>query len=388
MRHSFLSAAVAATVGLSLVWLPAAHAGPLTQAAASLPEASGTGAAIAVSGTRGNDVVTVRANGDGSLVVTVNGRAQTVAAADVPRLIIDGGAGNDRVAVDAGVTADLMIFGGPGDDAIVDLGAGDDFLDGGPGNDAIQGGTGADLIFGGSGDDALTLSGAGGAMAGGPGADGYAGGTSSSRVFAQRGEADTSPGSVTFVPLGSRDGAGHLPGYLVHASGTAAFRQRMGADLTDLLSLPNGRRLLTAIDNAGRVVTITATDGGNQTTIPQPANAFLGANGVHGSGSASTIAYDPVETTIDGATLSWQHRPPLVGLFHELVHSLNAATGTMQPGRSSAGVAKLELQAIGLPFKGIAFRWSPRTPARTANPAVFTENGMRALLGLPRRTSY
>ena len=388
MRRDILAAAVAAAVSLGLLWLPAAHAGPLTQAVGSLPEASGTGSPIVVYGTGGSDLVTVHANGDGSLVVTVKGRARTVAAADVPRLIIDGGAGDDRITVDAGVAADLMIFGGPGDDAIVDLGSGDDFLDGGPGSDTIQGGTGADLIFGGSADDALTLGGAGGAMAGGPGADSYAGGTSSSRVFAQRGEADASPGGVTYVPLGSRDRAGHPPGYLVHVSGTAAFRQRVAADLTDLLSLPNARRLLTALDDAGRVVTVTSAGGGNETTIYQPADAFLAASGAHGSGSASTVAYNPLETTIAGDTLSWQHRPPLVGLYHELVHALNAATGTMQPGRNAAGAAKLELQAIGLSFKGIAFRWSPRSPARTANPAVFTENGMRALLGLPRRTSY
>ena len=133
---------------------------------------------------------------------------------------------------------------------------------------------------------------------------------------------------------------------------------------------------------------MTATAGGNDTTILDPASAFLRAGGKRGAGSDSVVSYDPYETTIDGGSQAWQQRPPLVGLVHELVHALNAATGTLQPGKNATGTPKLELQAIGLPFKGIAFRWTAAAAASSHNPRVFTENGFRALLGLALRTGY
>lgn len=343
-----------------------------------------------VFGTAAADVITISQNLDGSLLVSVNGHPRSVPSADVPRLIVDGGAGNDAITVQASVQVDLTIFGGRGNDVIADHGLGNDLLDGGPGNDTLSGASGSDLLFGGAGSDHLTLNGPGGLMAGGPGADSYAGGTTGTHIFAQRGETITSPGHVTYVSLTTRDANGHAPGYVLHVSTSASssFRQRFAADVTALLSLPDGRKLLTALDNAGRWVSVTPTNGGNQTTILAPAGAFLKTGGVHRSGSASAIAYDPWATTIDTDARAWQHRPPFVGLYHELVHALNAATGTMQPGKSAAGVPKLELQAVGLPFKGIAFRWTAGTPASSANPRVFTENGLRALLGIARRTAY
>jgi hypothetical protein len=383
-----LAAFVAFLVGACLSpALATAQAAPL---ALSLPESSTAGPALVVSGTAAADVITIGQNPDGSLAVSVNGHLTSVPSVDVPRLSVDGGAGNDAITVQASVQVDLTIFGGPGGDVIADHGAGNDAIDGGPGNDKLSGGSGSDLLFGGAGSDQLTLNGPGGLMAGGPGTDSYAGGTTATRVFAQRGETITSPGHVTYVSLGTRDASGHAPGYLLHLStgASSSFRQRFAADLTSLLSLPDGRKLLTALDNAGRRVSVTPTGGGNQTTVLAPAGAFLKTGGVHGSGSGSAIAYNPRETTIETGAQPWQHRPPFVGLYHELVHALNAATGTMQPGKSAAAVLKLELQAVGLPFKGIAFRWTAGTPASSANPTVFTENGLRALLGIARRTTY
>ncbi len=391
MRLLAFALAVASLTGVLLSsCLAAAQPLPTTSGELSLPEAptATSGTAQVLSGTAGPDVITIHQNVDGSLTVTANGLPQTVAAADVPRLVVDAGAGSDRITVDASVTASLTIFGGAGNDVIVDRGSGTAYIDGGPGNDTITGGTGLGMLFGGAGADRLTLRGPSGLMAGGPGADQYAGGSSSSRVFAQRGETLTSPGRVTIVSLSSKDASGHAPGYVLHVTGSTAFRQRVASDVTSLLSLPNGRKLLTALDNAGRAVSVTATTAGNQTTILNSAAAFLRAGGSHGTGSATVVSYNAYETTIEGDTQVWQRRPPLVGLYHELVHALNAATGTMQPGKSVTGVQKLELQAIGLPLKGIAFRWSPQAPAGAANPAVFTENGFRALLGIARRTAY
>ena len=103
----------------------------------------------------------------------------------------------------------------------------------------------------------------------------------------------------------------------------------------------------------------------------------------------STIAYDPVQTIIEGDAQPWMHRPPLVGLYHELIHALNAGTGSLQPGKTGA-IANAEFQAVGLPFSGI--RWdndgNPSTKPAARNITAFTENGFRDFLGLQSRTQY
>jgi hypothetical protein len=356
----------------------------------SLPEAlaPASGAAVVIAGGAGADVITIHQDAGGSLTVAVGGRPRVVAAADAARLVVDGGAGNDLISPDAGVSVPLTIFGGAGNDTISSRGSGALYVDGGPGNDAISAGTGPGALFGGAGNDQLVLRGASGAMAGGPGADSFAGGDATSRIFAQRGEQVASPGRVTFVPLGSKDASGHNPGYLVRSAGSALFRQRVASDVTALLSVPAGRALLRALDDSGHAVSVTQATATNQTTIVDSTAAFLKAGGVHGAGAAAAISYNPYETVIDGGTQAWQARPPVVGLYHELVHALNGSTGTMQPGKNAFGVPKLELQAIGLPLKGIPFRWDPTAPASAGNPRVFTENGFRALLGSARRTAY
>jgi len=391
VRRLAFALVVASLTGVLLSsCLAAAQTLPPRSAALSLPEATAAPSkpALVISGTAGADVIAIHQNLDGSLTVTVSGRPQSVAAADVPRLVVDGGAGNDTITAEASVTEGLTIFGGAGNDVIDVGGSGTVYVDGGPGSDTILSGTGLGLLFGGAGNDQLTVRGAAGIMAGGPGTDTYAGGSNSTRIFAQGGEKVDSPGRVTRVSLSSTDAAGHVPGYVLHVIGTTAFRQRARSDITSLRSVPDGRKLLTSLDNAGHAVSVKQTTGGNDTTILDPTTAFLRAGGTHGAGSASVVSYNPFETAIEGGAQAWQRRPPIVGLVHEFVHALNASTGTLQPRKDATGVLRLELQAIGLPFKGIAFRWTPRAAVSPNNPRVFTENGFRALLGIAPRTAY
>ncbi len=357
-----------------------------------------------ISGTSRADVVTIHQNADGSLTVTVNGVLRpSVARSAVPGLVIDGGPGNDTITADAGVTEGLTILGGAGDDVITG-GAGDDVIYGGPGNDRIICGSGASyadggpgndklsatgpaMLFGGAGNDQLSA-GAGGLLAGGPGSDAYTGGAATTHIYAQKGESVSSPGTVVKVSQTSTDAAGRVPGSVLHVTGGAGLAQQVASDVTALLSLPDGRKLLTVLDDAHRIVNVTSSSAGNQTTILNPAAAFLRPGGRHGNGSPSTVSYDPYQTVIADGALPWQTRPPVVGLCHELIHATNAATGTLQPNASPTGVANLELQAIGLPFRGIAFRFRPSAPLTAKNPAYLTENRFRALLGLASRTSY
>ena len=389
-RIAFLLAVASLTGVLLSSSLAAAQTLPPGSDALPLPEATvaPSNAALVISGTAGADVIAIHENLDRSLTVTVDGHPQSVAAVDVPRLVVDGGAGNDTITADVSVTEGLTIFGGAGNDVIDVGGSGTVYVDGGPGSDTILSGTGLGLLFGGAGNDQLNVRGAAGIMAGGPGTDTYAGGSSITRIFAQGGEKIDSPGRITRVSLSSTDAVGHVPGYVLHVAGSTAFRQRARSDITSLLSVPDGRKLLTALDNAGHAVSVKQTTGGNDTTILDPTTAFLRAGGTHGAGSASAISYNPFETEIEGGAEAWQRRPPIVGLVHELVHVLNASTGTLQPRKDATGVLRLELQAIGLPFKGIAFRWTPRAAVSPNNPRVFTENGFRALLGIAPRTAY
>ena len=391
MRRFAFVLAVALLTGVSLSWGVAAaetrspDPRPLTlaQSAPATPRIWQV-----VSGTADADVVFITQDPDGSLFIWVNTDTYRFSAGLVPKVVVDGGAGADSITVTDAVTAGLTIYGGTGDDVIDVNGSGAVYVDGGPGADWIQGGTGLGLLFGGDGGDRLSVRGDAGVMAGGPGTDVYSGGSASTRIFAQADESIDSPGLVTWVNLSSTDNLGHAPGYVLDVTGDADFRQRVGSDLTTLLSVPNGRKLLTALGNAELRVGLEPTTGGNLTTILDSANAFLRAGGGRGSGSVSTIAYNPYQTVVDYGLRTWEKRPPIVGLVHELVHALNAATGTMQPGEDASGVYNLEYQAIGLPFNGIDFRWTSKADPSPDNPKVYTENGFRALLGIDERTAY
>ena len=151
---------------------------------------------------------------------------------------------------------------------------------------------------------------------------------------------------------------------------------------------PTGANCSPALGNAALPVGLEPTTDGNLTTIPDSANAFLRAGGVHGAGAASVISYNPYQTVVDYGLQPWRRGHPSSAWSTSCVHALNAATGTMQPGKNALGVYKLELQAIGLAFDGIDFRWTPKANANPDDPKVYTENGFRALLGIEERTAY
>ncbi len=121
---------------------------------------------------------------DNEVVVTFYGKRGTSSQAtfsNVTRIVADGGAGNDQITVGPGVSAELQLRGGAGNDtlqasdgpamllggdgkdeliagrwgATLDGGDGDDALQGGDGNDSLRGGAGNDTIHGGAGADRL-----------------------------------------------------------------------------------------------------------------------------------------------------------------------------------------------------------------------------------------
>lgn len=342
-----------------------------------------------VDGGSGNDVIDAGEGDDA--VLAGDGKDRVLGGAGGDNA--DGGPGND--ALDGGPDGDVL-YGLDGNDSLIG-GIGDDYLDGGPGGDLLNAGAGRDLLLGGIGADRLV----GGAdvdlLAGGHHTDFYDGGPGADLTYAQRSDRKPmrSAGAVTWVDLSTTDIAGHEPGSSLETSADATFVQRFACDIETLRSVPPGRQLLTALDDAGHVTTVVQSWLGNSVSFDDWDPVFLvggAGSAVPGAGSSSGVYYCPSKMMLYDGALPWERRPPIVGLWHELVHAWNAATGTCQPGFDAAGTRILELQCLGLPMPANALLWDndndPATPPTAANPSPFSENAWRAFLGLPARTQY
>lgn len=108
------------------------------------------GVQLKITGTAGADQITVKKTANGLQVSNTGGWSAAVAGS-FKSLLIDGGAGNDRITVDAGVATSAVLYGS----------AGNDTLTGGSGHDRIYGGADDDLTYGGAGDDQLISLGGG-----------------------------------------------------------------------------------------------------------------------------------------------------------------------------------------------------------------------------------
>jgi Ca2+-binding RTX toxin-like protein len=122
-----------------------------------------SGGDLVVTGTAGNDTITVTPSGSG-VAVSINGVSYGTFA-PTGKVKVSAGAGNDVVTVDQGVTLPAELYGEGGNDTLTG-GSGNDLLDGGTGNDSLSGGNGndvlvgglgfLDVLLGGNGDDTLT----------------------------------------------------------------------------------------------------------------------------------------------------------------------------------------------------------------------------------------
>lgn len=224
---------------------------------------------LVAAGTDGDDEIFVTMNANKSLIITINGEESYLPESALPRLIIDGGSGNDRITVDKSVTADLRLTGGEGDDYIIsgsgndrifdnygsnrieggagsdtviarglDVwpdgsgfvnqlfgGAGNDYIEGGDGNDLIEGGAGYDVLYGLGGDDEIH---------GGAGNDYIDGGTGNDRIFGEAGQDN-----------------------LIGGQGDDELR---GGSGDDLLVGAQGSDLLDAAEGSDRVISSGAGD--------------------------------------------------------------------------------------------------------------------------------
>jgi Ca2+-binding RTX toxin-like protein len=153
----------------------------LTSALALAPHASAETTAhfvkgrgvLTVFGDPGGSTITVGRDREGTIEVNdgavyIRGARATVS--NVRLIVVLGGSGNDRIAIDE--------VNGPLPRAHLNGGAGRDELFGGSSNDRLSGGEGSDTVLGGSGDDVLS---------GGRGRDVLTGGVGADHVFGDAG---------------------------------------------------------------------------------------------------------------------------------------------------------------------------------------------------------
>jgi Ca2+-binding RTX toxin-like protein len=133
-----------------------------TAGASLIPDPCGTGTALLVQGTSGDDSILVNpSNTAGSYDVTLNG--QLLGSYAVTRIIVHGEAGNDTIQVSGSVATPVWLFGDSGNDhlnagnggSVIVGGSGDDEILGGAGRDVLIGGLGADHLVGNADDDIL-----------------------------------------------------------------------------------------------------------------------------------------------------------------------------------------------------------------------------------------
>ena len=367
-----------------------------------------------IKGTGKGDNIQVYGNDSGEVVVSINGKETVYTQEEAQKLIIDAGAGDDIITVDAGVTANMHILGGSGDDYIqggggndtiygghgndtlyglsgsdvIDGGTGKDYIDGGKGNDRLYGGRGDDILVGGKGDDELYGWQGDDLLIGASGSDYVEGQDGSDSVIADAGDnvsSDNEDPEILHLETVK------VPDNFV-VEGDPTEIERIESDLEFLASTENGQKMFEEIAATQHTVTIQATSGGSNCSI-NPAAASSE------SGCDSTIHYNMTKIKLSGSE-NWIERAPVVSLFHEMCHSYNAAKGNMninyydqtsgaQASNSTlsdvhssvdstnGSVGGFEWQAVGIDNANIE-----------ANPDLLTENGLRSLLGYNRRERY
>lgn len=155
-------------------------------------------------------------------------------------------------------------------------------------------------------------------------------------------------------------------------AGTPEFQKAVINDMNTLYGTPTGRSLIDSINNSpGGKVTIVETANGNSVT-GFGAGSWLKPDGTPGSGSNSTLNYNPNRTEIGDGTEAWTNRPPAVALGHEMVHVTQVQGGRLDPAQNG-GTPNYENEAVGLP----PFENAPHT-----------ENKIRSELGEAPRPYY
>jgi uncharacterized Zn-binding protein involved in type VI secretion len=159
--------------------------------------------------------------------------------------------------------------------------------------------------------------------------------------------------------------------------GNPEYQAKVLACLDTMADTKAGQRQLGRIERSGRHVTICPWGSGDsdnhcQYDYDDKEDPYY-HHGGPGDGSDSTIFFDPDRNQQGDGSQPWQQRPPDVGLFHELHHAADAATGELELGQQGVdgqATDNSEAQAVGV--------------GTHANDP-YTENEYRKERGLPPR---
>jgi type VI secretion system secreted protein VgrG len=157
-------------------------------------------------------------------------------------------------------------------------------------------------------------------------------------------------------------------------TGTAAFKTSVMLDLGWLMTSSVGQDLVREIQESAHTVKIEQAGGGNATSYSPNRDSYERpiSPPQAGPGADAIVSYNPSILFIKDGSLAWHHRPPAIGLAHEMVHAWTGVYG-MRALYDTAGVNRRELQATGL---------------GEFAEARISENRFRAEFGLPERPVY
>ena len=376
------------------------------------------------------DSVKVSLSASGGVDVNINGKIFQINNNEqdpkVREILIKTHGGNDSIVIDPAVKERIRVEAGSGDD-YVRAGSGETRVLGGSGNDCIWLGSGVGYAQGDDGDDTL-ISGAGpSALYGNDGNDkiyaGYCvnsprtymdGGRGDDKLYSKTGKtvmhggqgndlmvsaghshiytgtgtdtvetagADTifsqgknniTPGTTSKVVEVAESSAGSKAFVI---KGSAEFKRRVQDDIDFLNASPTGQKMLAKMD---------------ATANPEIKISELDMDWGYFEALDRSIGYNPsFNAQVIGAE-------PVVVLFHEMAHAYNVSTNSTLPGYTRVGNGEpglepnIERQAVGLwtNAEPLDFDNDPSTPSTSTNPVEFSENGMRAEIGIPLRKAY
>jgi uncharacterized Zn-binding protein involved in type VI secretion len=115
-------------------------------------------------------------------------------------------------------------------------------------------------------------------------------------------------------------------GKSIKIEGSPEFQAQVKKDIEAIAKTSTGKKLLDAIENSGKSITIKKTVGGNSVSLPK-STEWRKTDGKNAMGTDSTVNYNPDRKAL--GTQEWETRPPAIGLAHELVHAQHAAEGSI-----------------------------------------------------------
>ncbi len=188
----------------------------------------------------------------------------------------------------------------------------------------------------------------------------------------------------------SGDNQVELYGRGISIQGTPEFRLRTRMALDALAALPSGSELLHRIGASGHSVNITETNAANGFC-----RAHNGADSRNGTGTDSTISWNPDHNTTDAADPATGSPGSTVVLGHELVHSMHNAEGNNHngpndsyPGQDGSSARGEERATVGAGGTSVVQPDGTNAAVPDHSHDHPTENSIRDDLGIARRPTY